>query len=67
MRQAVVKLHSKQSLARLKPNGDLVPGTGQVKDVSEYVVLQRRMWKEEEEPWMVWGTVEESDWRTVAT
>ncbi|MCJ1407281.1 hypothetical protein MMC19_001352 [Ptychographa xylographoides] len=62
LRQAVVRMQSQQSLAKINPNGGVVPGTGQMKDVKEYVVVQRRMWKEQEEPWMVWGTVEESDW-----
>lgn len=43
----------------------LVQGTGEEKDISEYMVLQRRMWKEIEEPWMVWGTTEETDPDTV--
>ena len=38
-----------------------IKGTGEEKDVSEYLVLQRRIWKEVEEPWMVWGTTEETD------
>ena len=57
-----MRMQSQQSLAKINPNGGVVPGTGQMKDVKEYVVVQRRMWKEQEEPWMVWGTVEESDW-----
>ena len=65
LRQAVVRIQSRQSLARLKPNGELIEGTGEEKDVREYVVVQRRMMKEKEEPWMVWGTVEESDWKLV--
>ncbi|MCJ1288461.1 hypothetical protein MMC26_007819, partial [Xylographa opegraphella] len=62
LRQAVVALHSRQSLANVKAGGELTPDTGEVKEIKEYVVVQRRMWKEQEEPWMVWGTIEESDW-----
>lgn len=61
LRQAVVRLQSRQSLARLMAGKVTEPGTGEVKDVKEYVVIQRRMWKEQEEPWMVWGTIEESE------
>ena len=64
LRQAVVRLQSCQSLAKLDSNGEVVNGTGEIKRVKEYVVIQRRMWKEKEEPFMVWGTVEESDWKT---
>jgi len=65
LRQAVVKLQSKQSLARVRKDGSVVEGTGRVREVREYVVVQRRMWGEKEEGWMVWGTVEEGDWRSV--
>lgn len=66
IRQVVVRLQSRQSLARTVFSGpgrpeELVKGTGKGKPVSEYVVLQRRMWKGEEEPWMIWGTTEETD------
>ena len=64
LRQAVVRLQSRQSLAKLDSNGEVVNGTGEIKQVKEYVVIQRRMWKGKEEPFMVWGTVEESDWKT---
>ena len=63
LRQAVVRLQSRQSLVKLDSNGEVVNGAGEVKQVKEYVVIQRRMWKEKEEPFMVWGTVEESDWK----
>ena len=64
IRQAVVRIRSRQSLARLNPNGQVVKGTGEQKEVSEYVVVQKWMTKEVEQPWMVWGTVEESDWKS---
>ena len=39
--------------------------TGEPRDVTEYVVVQRMMLKGKEEAWMVWGTMEESDWKEV--
>ncbi|KAL8807367.1 MAG: hypothetical protein Q9182_000706 [Xanthomendoza sp. 2 TL-2023] len=70
IRQVVIRMRSHQSLARLVSGGPgrpeaLVQGTGEKKPVSEYLVLQRRMWKEVEEPWMVWGTTEETEPDTV--
>ncbi|KAI4264601.1 MAG: hypothetical protein L6R42_000306 [Xanthoria sp. 1 TBL-2021] len=70
IRQLVVRMRTRQSLARMVSGGPgrpdaLVQGTGEEKEVSEYLVLQRRMWKEIEEPWMVWGTTEETDPDTV--
>ncbi|MCJ1396272.1 hypothetical protein MMC18_009161 [Xylographa bjoerkii] len=62
LRQAVVRLQSRQSLAHLKAGREKEPDTGEAKEVKEYVVIQRRMWKEQEESWMVWGTIEESEW-----
>lgn len=66
LRQVVVRLKSHQSLARLVSDGKnksetLVKGTGENAKVSEYLVLQRRMMKDEEGPWMIWGTTEETD------
>lgn len=49
----------------MRKDGSVVEGTGGVREVKEYVVVQRRMWGEKEEGWIVWGTVEESDWRSV--
>ena len=65
LRQAVVKIQSLQTLERIRSDGQVVAGTGGSKVVKEYMVVQRRMWKEKEEPWMVWGTIEESDWRAL--
>ncbi|KAI4157410.1 MAG: hypothetical protein L6R39_000692 [Caloplaca ligustica] len=67
LRQVVVRLRSRQSLARLLLNGKdnksetLVKGTGEENEVVEYLVLQRRMLKDEEGPWMIWGTTTETD------
>ena len=65
LRQVVVRLRSRQSLARIigrrGPDQDaVVEGTGEEKKVQEYLVLQRRIWKGKEQPWMVWGTTQES-------
>ena len=58
-RQAVVRIRSEQKLTRWK--GDkMLEGSGRVKSVDEYVVIQKRFvgWKGEE--WMVWGTTQET-------
>ncbi|TVY53179.1 Uncharacterized protein LCER1_G004464 [Lachnellula cervina] len=58
-RQSVVRIRSDQRLTRWR--GDkMVEGSGKVKSVDEYVVIQKRVvgWKEEE--WMVWGTTQET-------
>lgn len=33
---------------------------GEEKEVTEYVVIQRRMWNGKEEPWILWGLTEET-------
>lgn len=71
MRQVVVRLRSKQSLARLMPNKTtkeyiMVDGTDKEKDVTELLVIQRRMLNGKEEPWKVWGTTQESDVTDIA-
>ena len=65
MRQAVVRIQSRQSLARItgvRPDGQemVAKGTGEEKEIREYVVVQRRLWKGVEGPWTVWGTTEET-------
>jgi protein MBA1 len=60
VRQAVVRISSRQRLTRFKPNGTVVPGTGREKDVVEFVVLQRKFWQWKEDEWQVWGTTEET-------
>jgi len=68
VRQAVVRIASKQKLTRWARDGKelkLVKGSGKEKDVVEYLVLQKRMdgWKEGD--WMVWGTTEETKLKDV--
>ena len=62
LRQVVVRIRSIQSLVRTvedKESGKkdtLINGFRQEKQMDEYVVVQRRIWKGQEEPWMIWGT-----------
>lgn len=65
IRQVVVRIRSIQSLERIKPGVDgkedvVVEGSGAEKDITEYIVVQRKVVKKVEEPWMVWGTTGES-------
>lgn len=60
MRQAVVRVVSRQKLTRYRPDGSIVAGSGKEKDVVEYVVIQRRLMGGKESPWQVWGTTEET-------
>lgn len=60
VRQAVVRICSRQRLSRYKADGSLVAGTGEERDVTEYVVIQRMLWEGKENDWMVWGTTEET-------
>lgn len=62
IRQSVVRIDSRQKLTRwrrIAGREELVEGTGQEKDVREYVVVQQ-IWKNwVPQPWMVWGTTKE--------
>lgn len=61
VRQAVVRIRSIQSLVRR--NGEArrqKEGSGEEKQMDEYLVMQRRIYKGVEEPWIIWGTTEES-------
>jgi len=62
MRQAVVRIRSRQSLRRVDVGRD-VGGEEEgrdVKEITEFVVIQKRLWKGTEEKWKVWGTTEET-------
>jgi hypothetical protein len=60
-RQAVVRIRARQSLARIDAaTSQRVPGTGEPRDVTEYVVIQRRVLNGREYPWEVWGTTQET-------
>jgi mitochondrial protein MBA1 len=60
LRQAVVRIASRQKLTRYKANGTVVPGSGQEKETVEYLVIQKKLEKAAEQEWMVWGTTEET-------
>lgn len=70
MRQAVVRIRSRQSLRRVGRDGQaIVEGTGEganIKEITEFVVIQRRLWKGVEEKWKVWGTTEETTLKGMA-
>lgn len=65
LRQVVVKIKSKQSLALVQSSAtgkpEVVKGTDQEKDMVEYLVLQRRMFDGLEGPWKIWGTAQETE------
>ena len=58
LRQAVVRVRSRQSLIRYRADGTRYFQTGDEKDVEEYVVIQKQKFHSEEGPWMLWGTIE---------
>ncbi len=60
LRQAVVRIASRQRLTRYKADGSVVPGSGREKDTVEYLVIQKKLEKSVEQDWMVWGTTEET-------
>lgn len=66
LRQVVVRIRSIQSLVRTmedeRPSKKdaLINGSGEEKQMDEYLVVQRRIWKGQEEPWMIWGTSQAS-------
>ena len=65
LRQVVVRIRSKQILTKSIPatkehRESVVEGTDQEKDIGEYVVIQRRIMQGQEEPWLVWGTTQET-------
>lgn len=59
-RQAIVRIHSLQSLAKFTPRGELVKGSDTPKEIMEYVVLEKKYENGKESPWYVWGTTEET-------
>lgn len=58
IRQAIVRISSRQKLTRLNSNGEIIPGTGKEKDVVEYLVVQQKYWQWRGEDWQVWGTTD---------
>ena len=65
VRQAVVRLSSRQKLSRYSADGRLVKGTGKERDVVEYLVVEKSYWNWKEGDWRVWGTTEETKLETV--
>ena len=59
VRQAVVRISSKQRLTRFV-GGMQVKGTGVKKDIVEYLVVQSRVEKWKPAAWKVWGTTRET-------
>jgi protein MBA1 len=59
VRQAVVRIASQQRLTRLV-GGRVVKGSGEKKDLCEYVVVQSNVDKWEGKGWKVWGTTKET-------
>ncbi|KAI9754446.1 MAG: surf-like protein [Chaenotheca gracillima] len=55
IRQAVVRVWTTQSMKRWDAKGKLIPGTDGVRDVKEWVVLQKRLIVGKESPWVIWG------------
>lgn len=65
VRQAVVRISSRQKLSRYAPDGTLVKGTGKEKNVVEYLVIEKSYWNWNEGDWRVWGTTTETKIETV--
>ena len=64
LRQAVVRISSQQKLTRLL-GGKQVEGSGEARDVLEYVVIQSKADKWKPEEWRVWGTTKETTLKDV--
>lgn len=65
IRQAVVKLHSRQLLEKMDPRTGTVTDRNE-QDVLEYLLIQKVLYTTKTETvegdWRVWGTVKEVDW-----
>ena len=66
----MIRLDTRQSLAKVKASSNgqsdtIVAGTGEEKDVREYLVLQKRMLRDVEGKWVIWGTADETDVKDV--
>ncbi|KAL7269637.1 hypothetical protein RUND412_007688 [Rhizina undulata] len=58
--QAVVRIYSLQNLTKLDNKGEAIPGTGERKEVLEYVVVEKKASGGTESWWYVCGTIEET-------
>ena len=59
-------MDTRQSLAKLRATLDgssdtIIAGTGEQKNVKEYLVLQKRFLQAQEGEWVIWGTTDETD------
>lgn len=66
VRQVVVRIKSTQSLVKIQRHPQTkeeitVRGTDSEQMIDEYLVMQRRIWKGQEERWRIWGTVQEAN------
>ncbi|RPB09440.1 hypothetical protein P167DRAFT_577291 [Morchella conica CCBAS932] len=57
-RQAIVRIHSLQSLSKFDAQGKHLKG--EPKEVVEYLVIEKNYHMGKESPWYVWGTTEET-------
>lgn len=60
IRQAVIRLDTRQKLSRYRANGEVIAPSEKAKDILEYVVIQKRTIKGKEQDWQIWGTTEET-------
>jgi len=60
-RQAVLRMHTLQSLTKYSPQGKPIEGSGKPKEVLEYLVVETKgRKKQDSQSWFIWGTTEES-------
>ena len=59
IRQAVLRIRSLQRLTRMVGE-KVVEGTGETKEVLEYLVVQQQVLRWQAEGWKVWGTTKET-------
>jgi hypothetical protein len=60
LRQAVVRITSKQTLNVYGRDGNLLPTSKEDVTTTEYLVIQKMVQGGVETPWMVWGTTTET-------
>ncbi|KAL9108733.1 MAG: hypothetical protein Q9227_006529 [Pyrenula ochraceoflavens] len=60
IRQVVVRIRSSQRLSGPTADGVAMEGA-RLKDLDEYVMIQRILMEGKWEPWMIWGTMQEAD------
>ena len=66
LRQVVLRMNTRQSLAKLRATLDgisdtIIAGTGEPKNVKEYLVLQKRIIQAQEGEWVIWGSTNETN------